>query len=127
MSSALLGIVGIFLLESTAIHFHFQPLFEPKYGLILNISKSSKKTKHTRRVHLVLINEVIACHWQTPEATDNTSQDKRENIAPFEGKSVVLGDNERQNLPVVPQGKTKNIRMCFRNHISGIFFTVQTI
>ena len=124
MSCAFSGIAGILLLDGTTIHSHFKPPFEPEEGSSLNISKRSKKAKDIQKVHLILIDEVVACHRYTLEAIDKGLQDILGNNEPFGGKSVVLGGDWRQTLPIVPRGsQARQIQMSLKKSYLWSYFS----
>ena len=65
---------------------------------------------------MILIDEVFACHRYTLEAIDKGLQDILGNTEPFGGKSVVLGGDWRQTLPIVPRGsQARQIKMSLKN------------
>ncbi len=110
-----LGIASLLLLGGKTTHSRFKIPIDLHDESTCNITQQMKVAKLVRKIDLIIWDEAPMMHHRAFEAIDRTLHDlmqlddaqATEKI--FGGKTVVLGGDFRQILPVVPKGGRENI------------------
>ena len=105
------GIAALLLPGGRTAHSTFLiPIDKLDAESICNISKQDKRADLLRSVHLIIWDEAPTQSRFTHEALDRTLRDICENDStPFGGKTVVLGGDFQQTLPVVPNSSQEEV------------------
>ena len=115
------GIAALLLPGGRTAHSTFQiPLDNLDSDSTCNISKQDKRADLLRSVDLIIWDEAPTQSRFTQEALDRTMRDVCDNeFDPFGGKTVVLGGDFLQTLPVLPNSSQEEIiNICLpRSHL----------
>ncbi|KAL3625913.1 hypothetical protein CASFOL_030442 [Castilleja foliolosa] len=109
------GIASLLLPGGRTAHSRFGIPLNPHEGSDCNIRKGSPLAELIVRCKLIIWDEAPMMHKHCFEAVNNSLQDIMEDIhpankgRPFGGKTVVLGGDFRQILPVIPKGTRQDI------------------
>ena len=105
------GIAGLLLSGSRTVHSTFHILIHNLLPESLcNISKQDKCVKLLCSIDLIIWDEAPMQNWFTHEALDCMLRDVYDNdLQPFAGKTVVLGGNFQQTLPILPSGSQEDV------------------
>jgi hypothetical protein len=92
------------------------------------ISTQSKEADILRNCNLIIWDEATASHKYAVDLLDRLLQDLTGNNAPFGGKTVVLGGDFRQCLPIVTRGtNAQQIAACIKMGKQWPLFSQNTI
>jgi hypothetical protein len=118
---ASLGIASLLLLGGRTVHSRFKIPIDLHDESTCNITQHMKVAELVRKANLIIWDEAPMMHRQAFEAIDRTLSDLMqlddahvtEKI--FGGKTVVLGGDFRQILPIVFKGRQETLSMlhCF--------------
>lgn len=98
------GIASTLLLQGNTYHSSFK-LFPPiMEGTVCQIKQNSMHAKNIINAKLILIDEITMATNIALDAIDKCCQDLIGNTIPFGGKTVLIGGDFRQCLPVVRRG-----------------------
>ena len=105
------GIAALLLPGGRTAHSTFRiPIHELDADSICNISKQDRRADLLRAVHLIIWDEAPTQSRFTHEAHDRTLRDICEqDLQIFGGKTIVLGGDFQQTLPVLPNSSEENI------------------
>ena len=102
-SSAWTGIAGTLMIDGRTVHSLFKlpvPILE---NSTCNVAPTSTHAEMLRRVNLFIVDEASMIPTHALHAIDRCLQDITQDSRPFGGKTVLLGGDFRQVLPVVPR------------------------
>jgi hypothetical protein len=118
-------IASLLLLGGRIAHSRFKILIDLHDELTCNITQQMKVIELVRKVNLIIWDEASMMHHRIFETVDRTLRDlmqlddaqATEKI--FGGKTVVLGGDFRQIVPVVPKGGREDIvsASLLRSHL----------
>jgi ATP-dependent DNA helicase PIF1 len=91
------------LIGGVTAHKRFGIPIKLDHDTVSMITNQSKEADHLRECDLIIWDEATASHRHALELVDRLLQDVMGNDLPFGGKTVVLGGDFRQCLPVVPR------------------------
>jgi hypothetical protein len=109
------GIASLLLLGGRTAHSRFKIPIDLHDESTCNITQQMKVAEVVRKADLIIWDEVSMMHRRTFEAVDRTLHDLMQlddaqaNEKIFGGKTVVLGGDFRQILPVIPKGGREDI------------------
>ncbi|XP_010446027.1 PREDICTED: uncharacterized protein LOC104728793 [Camelina sativa] len=115
------GIAAILLPNSRTAHSRFKIPIDLHQDSICNISRNSMRAELLEKTDLIIWDEAPMCHRFAVEALDKSLRDvllvANPDAAnkPFGGKTVLLGGDFRQILPVIPQGTRQETVMATIN------------
>jgi hypothetical protein len=107
IATAFSGIASTLLLGGRTLHNVFKlpiPILE---NSVANITANSSYRRYINSSSLIIIDEVSMCPLQTLKIIDRLLQnlgDENDKHKPFGGKTILLGGDFRQILPVIPHG-----------------------
>jgi len=97
------GIAATLMTDGQTVHSLFKlpvPMLE---NSTCNVSTTSAQAEQLKGVHLFVIDEASMIPMHALHAIDRCLRDITQNTRPFGGKTLLLGGDFRQVLPVVPQ------------------------
>lgn len=105
------GVAALLLPGGHTAHSTFRiPIQDLDEGSLCNISKQDLRAELLRSVDLIIWDEALMQSRFAHEALDRTMRDIcGDDKHPFGGKTVILGGDFRQTLPVVPGGSQEQI------------------
>ena len=105
------GIAALLLPSGHTAHSTFHiPIDNLDADSLCNVSKQDKHAELLRAVDLIIWDEALTQSRFTHEALDRTLQDICENeFALFSGKTVVLGGDFQQTLPIQPNSSQEDV------------------
>ncbi|XP_073119824.1 uncharacterized protein [Henckelia pumila] len=109
------GIASLLLPGGRTTHSRFEIPFNPNEKSTCNIKQGSPLAEINEKSKLIIWDEATMMHKFCFEALDKSMKDIMRFInpsslqLPFGGKTVVLGGNFRQILPVIPRGSGQDI------------------
>jgi ATP-dependent DNA helicase PIF1 len=115
LTVASLGIASLLLLGSRTAHSRFKILIDLHNESTCNITQQMKVAELVRKANLIIWDEAPMMHRRTFESIDRTLRDliqlddahAIEKI--FGGKTMVVGGDFRQILPVIPKRRREDI------------------
>ena len=115
-AAAFTGIASILILYGSTFHSQFRAPLEPNEDDTLNIGKRSQLAKDLQVIDMIVIDECVQLHKYFIEMLDRTLRDLTDNDTLFGGKSLVLGGDWRQTLPIIPRAsEARQMSMCIKN------------
>lgn len=115
------GIAAILLPNGRTAHSRFKIPIDLHQDSICNISRGSMLSELLEKTDLIIWDEAPMCHRFAFEALDKSLRDVLSAAdpdtasKPFGGKTVLLGGDFRQILPVIPQGTRQESVMATIN------------
>jgi len=109
------GIASLLLLGGKTAHSRFKILIDLQDDSTCNITQQMKVAKLVRKADLIIWDEAPMMHCRAFKAVDRTLRDLMQlddaqvTGKIFGGKTMVLGGDFRQILPVVPKGGREDI------------------
>lgn len=109
IACATTGLASTLLLNGNTYHSTFR-LFPPiNSESVCNINHNSSEADNLIKSKLIIIDEVTMATNSALEAIDKCLQDIMLNNIPFGGKTVIIGGDFRQCLPVIRKGNKSQI------------------
>jgi ATP-dependent DNA helicase PIF1 len=103
------GIAALLLEGGTTGHSRFKVPINITADSTCTISKQSALAQTIRDAAIIIWDEAPMMHRHIYEALDRTLRDIMNVQQPFGGKTIVLGGDFRQTLPIVPRGNQASI------------------
>ncbi|CAN7048368.1 unnamed protein product, partial [Brassica rapa subsp. trilocularis] len=119
---ASLGIATLLLPNGRTAHSHFNILLKLDEDKLCNIKPGTMLAELIEETDLIIWDKVPMTHKHAFEALDKTLKDIMSmknppaKNQPFGSKTVMLGGDFRQILPVIPQGSRADIVLASINH-----------
>nr|XP_023888078.1 uncharacterized protein LOC112000214 [Quercus suber] len=113
IATATFGIAATLLPGRRTTHSKFKIPLTPDASSTYSISKQSDLAELIRRATIIIWDEAPMVNRRALESLDRTFKDIMEENLPFGGKVLILGEDFRQVLSVVPKGiKAEMIDAC---------------
>ncbi|XP_010497251.1 PREDICTED: uncharacterized protein LOC104774316, partial [Camelina sativa] len=109
------GIAALLLPGGRTAHSRFKIPLNALDDTMCNINKGTFVAELIIQTELIIWDEAPMTHRHAFEALDRTLRDLMSSERPFGGKTVVLGGDFRQILPVIPQGSRQDSIMAAIN------------